>query len=498
MAYIGNAPAEAYTNTVKDSFNGTGSATAFTLSQPTLTNDVRVVVENVVQDPAVAYNVSGTALTFTSAPPSGTDNIYVVHLGPAVMTTVPPAEIADATTFASSVSVQGAFTSLGIDDNAAATAVTIAASGKVGIGENSPDALLHVSGAGIPTIKLEDTDVAGGYAHFEVNGAALFIEAYDEDATAGTFVFKNATTEAMRISEAGRLGIGEPNADTRLHVTGGTTAGVHDVATFGGGSSGGASSTGDEARIILTTNPTNGNLRGAWISAENMSGGGQAHDMLFYTNSSFAVPQERMRIDSVGNVLMGGKTIDTVASTGVQLTADGKLWLSGTGNQAYLNRLGTGNLAAFFYGGSLKGSIAVSASATAYNTSSDYRLKEAWVPMTGASERVQALKPINFAWKVDGSRVDGFLAHEAQEVVPECATGTKDAMMDEEYEVTPVVLDADGAVVTEAVMGTRSVPDYQGIDQSKIVPLLTAALQEALNKIDDLETRLAAVEGSNP
>ena len=157
MAYIGNAPAEAYTNTVKDSFNGTGSATAFTLSQPTLTNDVRVVVENVVQDPAVAYNVSGTALTFTSAPPSGTDNIYVVHLGPAIMTTVPPAEIADATTFASSVSVQGAFTSLGIDDNAAATAVTIDASGNVGIGTDTPDTLMELVGAN-PVLTIRDTD----------------------------------------------------------------------------------------------------------------------------------------------------------------------------------------------------------------------------------------------------------------------------------------------------------------------------------------------------
>ena len=131
MAYIGNIPAEAYTNTVKDSFNGTGSATAFTLSQPTVTNDVRVVVENVVQDPTVAYSVSGTTLTFTSAPPSGTANIYVVHLGAAVMTAIPPSEIADATTFASSVTVQGAFTSLGIDDNANATAITIDSSENV-------------------------------------------------------------------------------------------------------------------------------------------------------------------------------------------------------------------------------------------------------------------------------------------------------------------------------------------------------------------------------
>ena len=121
-------------------------------------------------------------------------------------------------------------------------------------------------------------------------------------------------------------------------------------------------------------------------------------------------------------------------------------------------------------------------------------LEEDWQLMSGASERVLALKPVNFAWKVDGTRVDGFLAHEAQAIVPEAVTGTKDAMRDEEYEVTAAVLDADGMVVTEAVMGTRSVPDMQGIDQSKLVPLLTAALQEALNKIASMETRLSALE----
>jgi len=139
MATLGNVPAEAYTNTVKDSFSGNGSATAFTMSLPTVTNDVRVVVENVIQDPTVAYSVSGTTLTFTSAPPTGTNNIYVVHLGPAAMTAVPPAEIADATTFASSLTVQGAFTSVGIDDNADAVALTIDSSENVVIGKASVD-----------------------------------------------------------------------------------------------------------------------------------------------------------------------------------------------------------------------------------------------------------------------------------------------------------------------------------------------------------------------
>jgi len=90
MSYVGNAPAVAYTNTVKDTFSGDNSTVAFTLSVPSTTNNVRVVVENVIQDPTVAYSVSGTTLTFTSAPPSGTNNIYVVHLGPAVQTVVPP------------------------------------------------------------------------------------------------------------------------------------------------------------------------------------------------------------------------------------------------------------------------------------------------------------------------------------------------------------------------------------------------------------------------
>jgi hypothetical protein len=105
MSYLGNTPAEAYTSTVKDSFNGDGSTTAFTLSQPSTTNNLRVVVENVIQDPTVAYSCSGTTLTFTSAPPSGTANIYAVHLGPATMTAVPPSEINNATNFTDGITV---------------------------------------------------------------------------------------------------------------------------------------------------------------------------------------------------------------------------------------------------------------------------------------------------------------------------------------------------------------------------------------------------------
>jgi hypothetical protein len=109
------------------------------------------------------------------------------------------------------------------------------------------------------------------------------------------------------------------------------------------------------------------------------------------------------------------------------------------------------------------GSISVTASAAAFNTSSDYRLKEDIQPMVNACERLKTLKPVNFAWKVDGTRVDGFIAHEAQEVVPEAVVGTKDAVDENQN------------------------PIYQGIDQAKLVPLLTKALQEALARIEALE-----------
>ena len=104
-------------------------------------------------------------------------------------------------------------------------------------------------------------------------------------------------------------------------------------------------------------------------------------------------------------------------------------------------------------------------------TSSDYRLKENISDMTGAIDRVKALKPKRFSFKVDENKKikDGFLAHEAQEVVPEAVTGEKDAMKD--GEIAP-----------------------QGIDQSKLVPLLTGALQEALAKIEVLEQKVAALE----
>jgi hypothetical protein len=209
---------------------------------------------------------------------------------------------------------------------------------------------------------------------------------------------------------------------------------------------------------------------------------------------------EAMRIDSSGNLLVGTTSPTT---TGV----GGATFYPTSYNRTIFSLGSTTTLPGaellWFYNPNGKvGRIETNANSTSYVTTSDYRLKTDVQQMTGASARVQALNPVNFEWLSDGSRVDGFLAHEAQEVAPEAVSGTKDAMRDEEYEVTAAIeatYDDDGNELTpavDAVMGTRSVPDYQGIDQSKLVPLLTAALQEALAKIDTMETRLSALEGA--
>jgi len=201
-----------------------------------------------------------------------------------------------------------------------------------------------------------------------------------------------------------------------------------------------------------------------------------AHNLKFHTNTA-----ERARLDSSGNLLVGTTSQsfsntqmtvfqDVAGGNAVEASFDGNGGVGFLG--VYRGSSGIANYGYFMYNGvSVVGTITSTGSTTSYNTTSDYRLKEDVQPMVGASDRLMALKPVNFAWKVDGSRVDGFLAHEAQEVVPEAVTGSKDAVDDE------------------------GSPQYQGIDQSKIVPLLTAALQEALIKIEQLEARMAILEG---
>jgi hypothetical protein len=206
---------------------------------------------------------------------------------------------------------------------------------------------------------------------------------------------------------------------------------------------------------------------GSTISSTSMPG-----RLVFSTTASGSnTPTERMRIDSSGNLLVG-TTSSGFYGARQHIQASTCLDITNTASSAFgigiaIRRTDSagGEAMRFVSNTSTVGFINTTSTSTSYLTSSDYRLKEDWQPMSGAITRLSQLKPVNFAWKVNGSRVDGFLAHEAQEVVPEAVTGTKDAV------------DKDGK------------PEYQGIDQSKLVPLLTAALQEAVAKIAALEAR---------
>lgn len=293
--------------------------------------------------------------------------------------------------------------------------------------------------------------------------------------SAGVSIKTDDGTTRVTIADDGNVGIGVSNPLAKIHTNTATGSAKTNTLLLQGGYSAGNSSHG----IGFTINTT---LASAGVYAGD-SGTGSA--LIFTTSEDYdgSPPSntERMRIDSSGNVLVGR------SSVGSDLTQDGFTVYrnaSGGGTTAYAVNGGSGtafavgtqadaNLVIFARSGTQVGSISVTTSATAYNTSSDYRLKEDVQPMLGASDRLMALKPVNFAWKVDGSRTDGFLAHEAQEVVPEAVTGEKDAVDDEGN------------------------PVYQGIDQSKLVPLLTAALQEAITKIEQLETRLAKIEKSD-
>ena len=202
---------------------------------------------------------------------------------------------------------------------------------------------------------------------------------------------------------------------------------------------------------------------------------------------------EAARINANRTLLVG--TTATFSST-VKLALESNCSAGVMAEFNNTNTSTTDNIIRFRRGGTETGKITTTTSnTTQYLTSSDYRLKENITELTGAIDRVKQVPVHRFNFIVDPDKtVDGFLAHEVQAVVPEAISGEKDAMKIEEYEVTPAVLDDDGNVVTEAVMGTREVPDYQGIDQSKLVPLLTAAIKEQQALIEDLQTRLAALE----
>ena len=340
-------------------------------------------------------------------------------------------------------------------------AMTIDGSGNVGIGTDSPKTTLNLaadnSGQG-PILTLENSatsittnDVLGQIDFYANDGSTggtgqkATIQAVAENSSGtsvglifGTSPFPDTTaTERLRIDSSGNVGIGTDSQDSRLVVQSPDNTLATDI-------------------FKITSQNAAAGLKFGFQRIEQI---GPTNPITFNTGGS-----EAMQIDSSGNLLVGTTSLTAIDGTP---TTTG-IGLRSTGSQLHSVNDG-GNAFEFRINGTAGtvGSISCSGSSTAYNQSSDYRLKENVVAMSGATERLKQLKPSRFNFIANPDKtVDGFLAHEVQDIVPEAITGTKDAV------------DAEGN------------PEYQGIDQSKLVPLLVATIQE-------LEARIAALEGGN-
>ena len=273
----------------------------------------------------------------------------------------------------------------------------------------------------------------------------------------------NVLDVAQSVNTLATLSIKNVNAGTsagaRIQATNGTYTALFDMEGTGYASSG-----------VFRQN-------GCLIYADGPGGitidTGVAQPIYFAINNT-----EKARFDTSGNLLInstatGGPTtvsklVVTNSNTNVAYLDDTD---AGTSDSLIIRKASTaGTLARFYYTSTSVGTITTNGTTTTYGTSSDYRLKENVQPMTGGLATVAALKPVTYDWIIDKSAGEGFIAHELQVVIPAAVTGEKDA------------LDKDGSIKP------------QGVDFGKIVPHLVAAMQEQQATIQELTTRLAALE----
>jgi len=279
--------------------------------------------------------------------------------------------------------------------------------------------------------------------------------------------FTANAAERMRIDSSGFVGIGESTPRKMLHITKNDSDGVIILDADG---------VTTDHQIVFSKDYGTGGTTGGNYWGIGVDGSENRLVFAYDANSQASLAADsKMILDSSGRIYFNTTTNfvgQGNTSTGQMFQTEGTAYFSrASGYSLGLNRNGDGELTNFSRSGSFVGSINVTSSSTSYNTSSDYRLKENVADMTGAIDRVKALAPKRFNFIVDAdTTVDGFLAHEAQTVVPEAISGSHNEV------------DEDG----NAVM--------QGIDQSKLVPLLTGALQEAIAKIETLETQRADLE----
>jgi hypothetical protein len=345
--------------------------------------------------------------------------------------------------------------SSGVVTNLTGTA-SININGTVGATTPTTGAFTTVSATGVTTVQA-GTAAAPAITTSGDTNTGIFFPAAD------TIAFSEGGAESMRIDSSGNVGIGTTSPSTYANGNGPVlvTGTGNNFATIQGRTDGpSGSSNGVSYGGSYSTNPINGSR--ITFNAEGSSG--QRGSVSFWTKAlddNSTQPLERMRIDTSGNLLIG---------TTSGWSSAVKFQVSGSASS--FTRAGTGNDDQIYFrnDNGIVGSISTNGSLTSYNVSSDYRLKQDIVPMTGALAKVSALKPVTYKWKSDSSDGEGFIAHQLAEVCPQAVTGAKDAV------------DEDGN------------PRYQGIDVSFVVATLTAAIQEQQALITSLTARIVALE----
>jgi hypothetical protein len=289
--------------------------------------------------------------------------------------------------------------------------------------------------------------------------------------TSGILQLQTAGTTAVTIDTSQNVGIGttSPSGVGKVAVV---QSGQSTTAYFSNTNASWASDvvnsyspSGTETSQISLSARSDGT---SWLTS--------AYGAVLFRTGTAGSASEAMRIAATGVVLIGSASVFSGANS--KLSA---LWDPSSQNGFTLKASGTtfSNYAIAFRTSSdtTSGYISQAASTVTYSTSSDYRLKENIVPMTGALNKVALLKPVTYTWKIDNSAGQGFIAHELQEVVPEAVCGEKDAV-DEEGNIKP-----------------------QGVDTSFLVATLTAAIQELAKAsseqqalITSLTARITALE----
>ena len=364
-----------------------------------------------------------------------------------------------------------------ITHNASGTAFNVffgTAQGDVGIGNTAPAAKLDVTGTGRFTGSLTATsgiynpidNVTDTIRVYRGNTAPYLNESAIFDAGGGMTNIRNKSLDTVRSIIFSFSTDGSTSYTERMRITSGGSLGLGTTSPFnpgGGGQTSFEMSGTNYSTIYLSANSAT--VRGQ-IGADNLNawvevGARTNHPLLLITNNT-----ERMRITSDGRILAGATATDSGCKFRFVfngITQNGLQLFDETNNTAscIFHLFGINNPTPINIGAILRAS---NTNAVLFSTTSDYRLKEDYKQINGL-DKVLAIKVYDFKWKGIESRMDGVIAHELAEVLPYAVNGEKDA------------IDKDGNEF------------YQGVDYSKIVPILVKAIQELKAEIDELKNK---------